>query len=106
MDFAWLILILSGMFEAVWALTLAESKGFKKPLPTIVFIVSLIISVAGLAYAMLYLPVGTAYAVWVGVGASLTVAIAFLRKSEPVSIIKVLLLLGLVACVIGLKVVS
>ena len=58
---------------------------------------------AGLAYAMRTLPIGTAYAVWVGVGASLTVAFGMATGSEPVSAVKVLLLLGLVGCVIGLK---
>ncbi len=103
---AWVVLILSGTLEAVWASALAASKGFRRPLPTIVFLVATIASVAGLAVAMGELPAGTAYAVWVAVGATLTVAWAMLRGHEPVSVAKLLLLGGIVACVIGLKVVS
>jgi quaternary ammonium compound-resistance protein SugE len=59
----------------------------------------------GLAYAMRELPVGTSYAVWVGIGASLTVVYAMATGTEPVSLVKVLLILGLVGCVVGLKLV-
>jgi quaternary ammonium compound-resistance protein SugE len=72
-------------------------------MPSIVFAVGLVASMAGLAYAMRTLPIGTAYAVWVGVGASLTVTFGMVSGSESVSAVKVLLLLGLVGCVIGLK---
>ncbi len=58
---------------------------------------------AGLAYAMRTLPIGTAYAVWVGIGASLTAAYAMWSGDEPTSVVRVLLLLGLVACIVGLK---
>jgi len=100
---AWLVLVLSGVLEAVWAVALGKSEGFSRLVPSIVFAVGLVASMAGLAYAMRTLPIGTAYAVWVGVGASLTVAFGMVSGSEPVSAVKVLLLLGLVGCVIGLK---
>ena len=100
---AWLVLVLSGVLEAVWAVALGKSEGFSRLTPSIVFAVGLVASMAGLAYAMRTLPIGTAYAVWVGVGASLTVAFGMATGSEPVSAVKVLLLLGLVGCVIGLK---
>ena len=70
----WLVLVVSGLFEAVWATALGRSEGFTKASANVVFVVGLIISMAGLAYAMRGLPVGTAYAVWVGIGAVLTVA--------------------------------
>ena len=66
----------------------------------------MIISMAGLAVAMRDLPTGTAYAVWVGVGASLTVAYGMATGTEPVSLAKVLLIAGLISCIIGLKLVS
>lgn len=100
---SWLVLIASGVVEAVWATALGRSVGFTRLLPTVVFAVSLPVSMAGLAYAMRSLPVGTAYAVWVGIGAALTVTIAMLSGAEPVSTPKILLLLGLIACVVGLK---
>ena len=103
---AWVVLVLSGMLEAVWASALAASKGFKKPRPTALFAVSLVASMAGLAWAMTSLPTGTAYAVWVGIGASLTVLWAMIRGTEKATTARILFLLLLVACVIGLKVVS
>ena len=100
----WLVLVASGVLEAVWATALSRSAGFSRLVPSLVFAVSLVASMAGLAYAMRTLPVGTSYAVWVGIGAALTVAFAMATGTESVSAAKVLLLLGLVGCVIGLKV--
>lgn len=103
---AWVILIASGVLEAVWASALAASQGFRRGRPTLVFIVALIASMGGLALAMTDLPTGTAYAVWVGVGATLTVVWAMVTRRERASTARILLLLLLVASVIGLKVVS
>ena len=100
---SWLILVLSGVLEAVWAVALGKSEGFSRPGPSFVFLIGLVASMAGLAYAMRSLPIGTAYAVWVGVGASLTVAFGMVTGSESVSAVKIFLLLGLVGCVVGLK---
>jgi quaternary ammonium compound-resistance protein SugE len=101
---SWLVLVLSGVLEAVWATALGRSEGFTRPGPTVVFAVALALSMAGLAYAMRELPVGTSYAVWVGIGAVLTVVIAMLTAQEPVSVVRLLLLAGIGGCVIGLKV--
>ena len=90
----WLVLILSGVLEAVWATALG---------PTAVFAVALAASMAGLAYAMRGLPIGTAYAVWVGIGAALTAGWAMWSGQEPTSVVRVLLLVGIVGCVVGLK---
>jgi quaternary ammonium compound-resistance protein SugE len=100
---SWLILILSGLLEAVWATALSKTAGFTKPVPITVFLVALAASMAGLAYAMRDLPVGTAYAVWVGIGASLTAGYAMATGAEAFTFVKLLLLLGIVGCVIGLK---
>jgi quaternary ammonium compound-resistance protein SugE len=99
----WLILIISGVLEAVWATALGRTEGFTRLIPTIVFAVTLAASMAGLAYAMRGLPIGTAYAVWVGIGAALTAGYAMWAGQEPVSAIRVLLLAGIVGCVVGLK---
>ena len=101
---SWLVLVVSGALEAVWATALDRSDGFQRLTPSIVFVVALVLSMSGLAYAMRELPVGTAYAVWVGIGAVLTVAWAMTTGSEAVSVLKVVLLAGIVGCVIGLKV--
>lgn len=102
----WIVLVLSGVLEAVWATALSASDGFKKIVPTIVFVAGMALSMLGLAYATTAIPVGTAYAVWVGIGASLTVVVAVLRRQEAASFARLALVFGLVACVVGLKVVS
>ena len=103
---SWIILIISGVLEAVWATALGKSEGFTKLVPTIVFGVGLVASMGGLAFALREIPTGTGYAIWVGIGASLTVGYAMATGAESASILKVLLLLGLVGCIIGLKLVS
>ncbi|CAI9393085.1 DMT family transporter [Microbacterium sp. T2.11-28] len=103
---SWVILILSGVLEAVWATALGKSEGFTKLWPTVVFGVTLVASMGGLAWAMREISTGTAYAVWVGIGASLTVAWAMISGDEDFSIVKMLLILGLVGCVVGLKLVG
>ncbi|APA99848.1 DMT family transporter [Nocardia seriolae] len=103
---SWLVLVVSGVFEAVWATALGKSEGFTKLGPTVVFGVALAASMAGLAYAMRGLPVGTAYAVWVGIGAVLTVGYSMATGGAAVSAVKLVLLGGIVACVIGLKLVG
>ena len=103
---SWIVLVLSGVLEAVWATALGRSEGFSKPWPTTVFGVALVLSMAGLALAMRTLPVGTAYAVWVGIGATLTVTWAMATGEESADLVKIALLLGLVGCIVGLKLVS
>ena len=103
---AWLVLVVSGVLEAVWAVALGKSEGFSRLTPSLVFLAGLVLSMGGLAYAMRSLPIGTAYAVWVGIGASLTVAWAMITGEEAFSILKLVLLLGLVGCIVGLKLVS
>jgi quaternary ammonium compound-resistance protein SugE len=103
---AWIVLVISGVLEAVWATALGKSDGFSRLVPTVVFAVTVVASMVGLAFAMRQLPTGTSYAVWVGIGASLTVAYAMVTGAESASAIKVLLILGVVGCVIGLKVIG
>ena len=103
---SWLILVISGLLEAVWALALDRSEGFSRLWPTIVFAAAVSLSMAGLGYAMRELPVGTSYAVWVGIGATVTVAVGMATGAKSVSMVKVALLIGLIGCVIGLKVVG
>ena len=100
---SWAILILSGILEAVWATALGRSEGLTRPGPTAVFAVALVASMAGLAYAMRTLPTGTAYAIWVGIGAALTVAYAMITGAEAASLTRIVLILGIVGCVVGLK---
>jgi quaternary ammonium compound-resistance protein SugE len=102
----WLILLGSAALEAVWASALAASDGLSKPVPAVVFVVAGAVSMVGLARAARFIPIGTAYAVWTGVGAALTVTWAMTVGGEAFSWAKALLLAGIVGAVIGLKVVG
>lgn len=100
---AWAILLVSAVFEAVWATALGMSDGLTRPVPTTVFVVFSVISLVGLGRAMRTIPTGTAYAVWTGVGALLTVLWAAVTGTEPLTVLKGLFLLGIIGCVVGLK---
>lgn len=101
---AWLVPIVSGAFEAVWAIALDRSQGFSRLWPSVVFFLALCISMDGLAYALRTLPVGSGYAIWVGVGAGIAVLFSFATGQEPVTLAKVLCLLMIVSGIVGLKV--
>jgi quaternary ammonium compound-resistance protein SugE len=101
---AWVVLVLSGVLESVWAVALSRSEGFSRPLPSVIFGVGLLLSMGGLGYALRSIPVGTGYAVWVGVGAAVTAVAGMVFLGESSSVLRVLSLLLVVAGVIGLKV--
>ncbi len=103
---AWIVLIISGLFEAAWATALGRSDGLSKLVPSIIFVVTMVISLFGLGYAMRTLPTGTSYAVWTAIGATTTVIFAMATGAEPFHVVRLLLVLGIVACVVGLKLVS
>ncbi|WP_026931106.1 DMT family transporter [Glycomyces tenuis] len=102
---AWIVLLVSAVFEAVWATALGLSEGFSEPVPTVVFAAALAASMFGLGWAVKHIPIGTAYAVWVGVGAALTVAYAMATGTESVSAAKLVFIAGIIAAVVGLKLV-
>ncbi|GLZ78197.1 QacE family quaternary ammonium compound efflux SMR transporter [Actinorhabdospora filicis] len=99
----WLILLASAVFEAVWATALGRSDGLSRPVPTAVFVVTLVISMLGLAWAVKHIPIATAYAVWTGIGAALTVGFAMVTGAEAVSVWKLVFIAGIVGAVAGLK---
>ena len=106
---SWLILLLSGALEAVWAASLHrafQASGRKRLAPAALFLVSVAASTGGLAIAMQSIPTGTAYAVWVGVGVVLTSAYAMVTRVERPTAVRLLLLSGIAVCVVGLKVVA
>ncbi len=100
---AWIVLIVSGVLETVWAIALDRSAGFSRPMPTVVFGVALVLSMAGLGYALREIPVGTGYAVWVGIGAVGTALVGMLALGESASLPRILCLLLVVSGVVGLK---
>ncbi|WP_199729842.1 multidrug efflux SMR transporter [Tessaracoccus sp. OH4464_COT-324] len=100
----WLVLVLSGALEAVWATALSMSDGFRRRIPALVFALAAPASLAGLGYALLTIPTGTAYAAWTSIGAALTVGVAMWRGEEPASLARLGLIVAVVGCVVGLKV--
>ncbi|ASW57782.1 multidrug efflux SMR transporter [Plantactinospora sp. KBS50] len=103
---AWVILIVSGLLESVWAVALGRSGGLTRPLPTVIFGMGLLASMAGLGYALRSIPVGTGYAVWVGIGVAATALAGMILFDEAVSLPRVLSLLLILAGVVGLKLFS
>ncbi|WP_284752917.1 multidrug efflux SMR transporter [Arthrobacter sp. efr-133-R2A-120] len=101
--FAWAVLLASAVLEAVWATALGLSDGFSQAVPTVVFAVTATLSMIGLGIAVKWIPLGTAYAVWVGIGAALTVGWAMATGVEPASPLKLLFIAGIVGCAAGLK---
>lgn len=100
---AWAVLLASAVLEAVWATALGRSHGLSQPGPSAVFLVALAVSMLGLGWAARHIPIGTAYAVWTGVGAALTVTYAMATGAEAVSVWRLVFISGIIAAVIGLK---
>jgi quaternary ammonium compound-resistance protein SugE len=100
---AWMILVLAGLFEVAWAIGLKYTDGFTRPWPTAATLAAMVISVILLGIAMKSLPVGTAYAVWVGVGAVGTAILGIILFAEPASVGRLISLGLIVMGIIGLK---
>lgn len=99
----WVILVLAGVLETVWAVGLKFTDGFTRPLPTVVTVIALIASVWLLALAVRTLPLGTAYAVWTGIGAVGTVIVGIVRFGESASPFRLACIGLIVAGLVGLK---
>ena len=99
----WIILLVAGLFEAGWAIGLKFTDGFRRPWPTVATVAAMGVSLGLLGYAMRELPVGTAYAVWVGVGAVGTALLGILLFGEAASLARLLSLGLIVAGIVGLK---
>jgi quaternary ammonium compound-resistance protein SugE len=100
---AWLVLVVSGLLESVWAVALSRSAGFTRPLPSVIFGAALVLSMGGLGFALRSIPVGTGYAVWVGIGVVGTAVAGIVLLGEHASVLRVMSLLLVLAGVIGLK---
>ncbi len=99
----WIILIIAGIFEVGWAIGLKYTVGFTRFWPTVWTVLSMIISLGLLGIALKSLPVGTAYSVWVGVGAIGTVISGILLLGEPVSAARIISVVLILAGIVGLK---
>ncbi|MFZ2865534.1 MAG: quaternary ammonium compound efflux SMR transporter SugE [Ignavibacteriaceae bacterium] len=102
----WLILFIAGLFEVAWAIGLKYSEGFSKLWPSVFTIASMIISMGMLAYSIKHLPVGTAYAIWTGIGAIGTAILGMILFGESKELIRIFFIFLIVVGIVGLKVFS
>ncbi|MFP5505347.1 MAG: quaternary ammonium compound efflux SMR transporter SugE [Gammaproteobacteria bacterium] len=100
---AWIILVVAGLFEVAWAIGLKYTDGFTRLWPTVGTVLAMIVSLWLLGIAMKSLPVGTAYSVWVGVGAVGTVALGIVLLGEPANAARLVSIALIVAGIAGLK---
>lgn len=100
---SWLLLIVAGLLETGWAIGLKYTDGFTKPLPSVLTVAAIVASMWLLAQAARTLPIGTAYAVWVGIGALGTAILGVVLLREPLSVGRVVCLVMLVGAIVGLK---
>lgn len=103
---AWVYLLIAGVLEVGWAYGLKVSEGFSKPIPSILTVVGMILSFLALSQAIRDLPLGTAYAIWTGIGAVGTVLVGILVFREPADLARLFCVGLIIAGVIGLRVVS
>ena len=103
---AWVYLFIAGLFEVVWATAMKQSDGFTRLGPSIVTIAAMLISFVLLALSMKALPLGTAYAVWTGIGAVGTVLIGMFFLGEPKDLPRVVSIALILAGIVGLKLTS
>lgn len=100
---SWVILVVAGLFETGWAIGLKYTDGFTRFWPTVATLLAIVISMGLLGIAVKSLPVGTAYAVWVGIGAVGTVIVSIVLLGEPISWLRMLSLALIIAGIVGLK---
>jgi len=100
---SWFILLLAGLFEVSWAVGLKYTDGFTRPLPTLLTVAAIIVSLALLGLAMKELPLGTAYAIWTGVGAVGTVIAGIMLFGEALSLLRIVSVALIVCGLAGLK---
>ncbi|HEY6290196.1 MAG TPA: quaternary ammonium compound efflux SMR transporter SugE [Terriglobia bacterium] len=99
----WVILVVAGLFEVGWAIGLKYTEGFTRLWPTIWTILAMVISLGLLGVTMKALPVGTAYSIWVGVGAVGTVVLGIVLFGEPASTARIVSIVLILAGIVGLK---
>ena len=100
---AWIMLVIAGLLEVGWAMALKYSEGFSRPGWTVTFVVLNVASMVLLGLATKSLPIGTAYAIWVGIGAAGTAILGMVLLGDPSTAVRIALIGTLLASVIGLK---
>ncbi|MEN5034350.1 quaternary ammonium compound efflux SMR transporter SugE [Pseudomonas sp. TWI929] len=101
---SWIILFFAGLFEVGWAVGLKYTDGFSKPLPTVLTVAAMVISLGLLGLAMKELPLGTAYAIWTGVGAVGTVIAGIILFGESMALVRLVSVALIITGLVGLKV--
>jgi len=102
----WIVLFVAGLFEIAWAIGLKYTEGFSKLWPSVFTIVCMIISMGLLAYAVKHLPIGTAYAIWTGIGAVGTAILGIILFNESKELIRIFFIFLIVVGIVGLKLFS
>lgn len=103
---AWLYLLIAGVFEVVWAIGLKYTEGFSRLVPSLLTVAAMVVSLVFLSLALKTLPVGTAYAVWTGIGAVGTVIVGIILFAEPATVLRLGSVALILAGIAGLKLVS
>jgi quaternary ammonium compound-resistance protein SugE len=103
---AWFILFIAGLFEIAWVVALKYSHGFTKLIPSVIMLITLALSMGLLSYAVKTLPMGTAYAVWTGIGAVGAAVLGIFLFDESRELIRLFFIFLIVAGIVGLKMVS
>jgi len=99
----WIILIIAGLFEIAWAIGIKYSEGFTKPIPSILTLICMIISFGLLSYSVKHIPIGTAYAVWTGIGAVGTAILGIFLFQESKEFLRMFFIFLIIVGIIGLK---
>jgi quaternary ammonium compound-resistance protein SugE len=103
---AWLYLFVAGIFEIGWAIGMKYTNGFTKLVPSVITLVSMVLSVYLLSLATKEIPIGTAYAVWTGIGIAGTSVLGVILFQEPVEVLKVVFISMILVAIVGLKVIT
>ena len=103
---AWFFLIIAGIFEIAWAIGMKYTNGFTKLTPTVLTLASMIISVYLLSLATKEIPIGTAYAIWTGIGIAGTSILGIIIFDEPIEVLKILFISMILLAIVGLKIIS
>lgn len=106
MSLPWLALIVAGLLEVCWAVGLKYTDGFRRPVPSLLVILAIAASMFLLSWAARTLPIGTAYAIWVGIGAFGAAILGIALFGEPVTLARMAFLALLLVSIVGLKVTS
>lgn len=103
---AWIVLVLAGMFEVIWAYSMKMSEGFTRFVPSVITLIFMVLSFALLAYAMRSLPLGTVYTIWTGIGAVGSFLLGIFILGEPASALRMLAAVLIISGLVLMKVAS